>query len=309
MIKKVIVTGANGFIGKVLCKELHAIGVEVVAVVRNKTDVSELNGINGLSLVCCDMADIEFLPQLIDGRDIDAFFHLAWTGSSGNLRADYTLQLRNVEYSLNAVHVAAGMGIRRFVGAGTLVEKDVLIYHANDGATPNTTSIYGVAKIAAHFMTKAECTKLGTEHVWCYLPNTYGIGDKSANFVNMTCTKMLNGEKIAFTTGVQTYDFVYVTDTARAIIAVANKGKSNTAYYLGSAKPRPLREYIEIIRDNIDPSIELQLGEIPFNGVSLPESEYDISKLVADTGFSPEIDFEKGIKKTIDWMRTREGTD
>ena len=228
---------------------------------------------------------------------------MAWAGSTGDARADYALQLDNVRYALDTVNAIAKMNIKRFVCAGTLAEKDVLNYHPTDGATPNAVSNYGIAKISTHFMTKTECTRLGIEHIWCYLSHTYGVGNRTGNFVNFACRTMLSGKRAAFTAGEQPYDFVYITDTVRAIIAAASKGKSGTAYYLGSTKPRKLKEFIVDIRDAIDPNIELHLGEIPFNGIPLAAEEFDCTKLVKDTGYQPTVDFKEGIRMTVDWLK------
>ena len=303
-MKKAIVTGANGFIGTSLLKVMSDAGVQTFAVVRSKdSKIEKIVNLPDVKIVYCELDNIESLPELIPDRDIDMCIHLAWDGSSGDARSDYELQLRNVEYSLKVVDVVSKMGVKRYVGAGTLAEKDVLNYHPTVGATPNAVSIYGIAKMTTHFMTKAECVKQGIEHCWCYLSNTYGVGNTTNNFVNMASKKMINGERAAFTAGEQIYDFVYITDTARALWAVAENGNKNTAYYLGSTKQRKLKEYITIIRDTIDPKIELFLGEIPFNGIPLEESAYDTTKLVKDTGYQPQVAFEDGIKLTVDWLR------
>ena len=304
LLKKVLVTGANGFIGTALLKILSENNVKVFAVIKDESeDISKICDLPRVNIVYCEMDEIENLPMKIAEKDIDVCIHLAWAGSFGAARADYLLQLKNIEYAVRTVDVINKMGIERFVGAGTLAEKDVLNYHPSMGATPNAVSMYGIAKITTHYMTKTECTKLGIDHLWCYLSNTYGIGNTTNNFVNMASRKMLNHERAAFTSGTQTYDFVYISDTAKAIISVAEKGKTNCSYYLGSTKERPLKEYIKIIRDTIDPSIELHLGEIPFNGNPLPPKAYDTSTLVADTGFVPDVSFEDVIKQTIEWLK------
>lgn len=303
-MKKVLVTGANGFIGTALLKEMSKHGVEIIAVVKDENEnIDGIKHLTGVKIVYCELDEINKLCELIPDRDIETCIHLAWAGSTGDARADYDLQLDNVKYALDTINVIARMGIKRFVGAGTLAEKDVLNYHPTDGATPNAVSIYGIAKISMHFMTKAECTKLGIEHIWCYLSNTYGVGNRTGNFINFASKLMLTGQRAAFTAGEQMYDFVYVTDTVRAIYAAADKGNKNTAYYLGSTKQRKLKEYIKIIRDTIDPSIELYLGEIPFNGIALEAEAFSTDKLVSDTGYRPEISFEEGIKLTIEWLK------
>lgn len=304
-MKKAIVTGANGFIGSSLLKEMSQKNIEIIAVIKDeKENIDSIKELSGIRIIYCDMRDIEKLPEIIPDRDIDVCIHLAWAGSSGNARADYTLQLLNIQYSMNVVDVMAKMNVKRFVGAGTLAEKDVLNYHMADGSTPNAVSIYGISKVTTHFMTKAECSKLGIEHIWCYLSNTYGVNNTTNNFVNMASKLMLNGEHAAFTSGEQMYDFVYITDTVRAIYAAADSGHTNCSYYLGSTKPKKLKEYITIIRDTINPDIQLYLGEIPFNGIPLPPEAYSTDKLEADTGYKPTVSFEAGIESTINWLKS-----
>ena len=85
---------------------------------------------------------------------------------------------------------------------------------------------------------------------------------------------------------------------------MAVQGKNNGIYPVGSGNARPLREYIEMIRDEIDPSLSLGFGEIPYGEKQVMHLEADISALKADTGFEPHTDFKIGIRKTIDYVRS-----
>ena len=66
---------------------------------------------------------------------------------------------------------------------------------------------------------------------------------------------------------------------------------------------RRLREYIEAIRDAVDPQIELGIGELPYYPNQVMHLEADISSLTADTGFVPEYSFEDGIQETVVWAQ------
>ena len=105
-----------------------------------------------------------------------------------------------------------------------------------------------------------------------------------------------------FTAGEQIYDFVYIDDTAQGIWRIGAFGKPNHCYYIGSTRPAKLKQFIQMIRDEIDPQIELHLGAIPFNGVEQPASVYDCSALIQDTGYIPEVAFPEGIKSTVKWL-------
>lgn len=299
-MKKALVTGANGFLGSLLTKKLLENGVDVIA--------ADMEGCcanipEGARFVSFDMRDFSTLKTSVCDNDIDVIYHMAWAGSSGPARADYALQLENVKYTCDAVKTAAEMGIRRFVGAGTLAQMDCMAYIGENGSTPNGVSCYGTAKITAQFMSKAQANADDIEHIWCFISNTYGIGNTTMNFVNFASKKMLSGERAAFTAAEQNYDFVYITDTINGLYLCGKNGKANCSYYIGSGKARQLKQYITTIRDTIDPDIELYLGEVPFNGVSLPIEAYDCTPIMTDTGYQPQVDFEEGIRKTIEWLK------
>lgn len=302
-MKTAIVTGANGFVGSALCRALSKAGMEIFAVIKDEQeDVSAISGLPGLHIIYCDMDCLNQLPAKISGKS-DVFYHLAWAGSTGSARADYKLQLKNVHWAMEAVNAAGQIGCKRFVGAGTLAEHDVNAYTPLDGSTPNAVSCYGVAKIAAHYMSKAECVRLGIDHIWAYLSNTYGVGNYTSNFVNFASKVMLTGKPADFTAGDQMYDFVYIDDIAQGLLCVGRDGRKNCAYYIGSTKPAKLKEFIQAIRDEIDPSIQLNLGAVPFNGVAQPENIFDCSRLVEDTGYCARVSFPEGIKITVRWLR------
>lgn len=298
-----IVTGANGFVGCALLRELTAHGISVVAVVKDeKENVTAIRDLPGVQIIYCEMGELAELANKI-GKPADVFYHLAWAGSTGPVRGDYDVQLRNVHWTLDAANAAKTVGCSRFVGIGTLAELDVNAYTPMEGSIPNAVSCYGAAKIAAHYMSKAECNRLGIDHVWARLTNVYGIGNYTSNFVNFAAKLMLTGQPANFTLGEQMYDFACIEDIAQGLYCVGEHGKKNVSYYIGSTKPARLKEFIRIIRDTIDPTISLNLGAVPFNGVSHPKNVFDCSRLVEDTGYQPRVLFEDGIRQTIPWIR------
>lgn len=301
-MKKALITGANGFIGSLLVSELLNNGVNVIA--------ADLPGQNNrispqARFVDFDMHDFGTLKNKVPDKDIDTMYHMAWLGSSGAARGDYTLQLDNVKCTCDAVMAASEMNIKRFVGAGTLKQMDCLSYVGRDFSTPDSISCYGTAKIAAQYMSKAMANEKGIEHVWCLISTTYGAGDSTMNFVNFASSKMLLGEHVGFTDGEQNCDFVYISDTIHGIYLCGESGKPNCSYYIGSGKARKLKEYIQAIRSAINPEASICLGEIPFKGESLPLETYSCKKIMADTGYSAEVDFESGIVKTVEWLKKR----
>jgi UDP-glucose 4-epimerase len=309
-MRSAIVTGASGFVGSQLVKELLSYGVEVYAVVRKDTPLRYALPSNpGLHIIACNMSEYASLPDLIPSSAVDVFYHLAWEGSAGPLRANTKVQLDNVLHTVEAVQAANVMQCGRFCGAGSIMETEAIAYIPQNGSHPNKSYIYSTAKLTAHFMAKTTAQDLGIPFVWGIISNAYGVGEISPRFINTTLAKLLHASEADFTEGVQIYDFVNISDMAHAFYLLGESGKSNTAYYIGSGQPRPIREYVEIMRDLVAPHVALHFGAVPFNGVCLPMETFDISMLTEDTGFRPVISFEDGIRMTAQWLKEAEERD
>lgn len=302
-MKRAIVTGATGFVGRQLVKQLLHDQVPTVAVVRSGSSrISLLPESDNLKIVPCAMDHYEHLPELIDDSQGSTFFHLAWEGVYGPKRADITTQLRCIAGSSAAVVAAAAMGCNVFVGLGSIMEKESVAVAEADNATPGMGYIYGEAKHMAHLVTKAEAARLGIVHVWPVLTNPYGEGDDSTRFINTTLKKIIHAEPLEFSAGTQRYDFIHIDDAVGGLIAVAERGKPFHSYMLGSGNAAPLRSFIEIIGQETAPGRELIFGSVPYTGVQLDESVFSIQALMADTGFVPRISFADGIRRTMKWL-------
>lgn len=302
-MKKVIVTGANGFVGTALCKELSARDISVTAIIRDETeDIKSIRDLPGLSIVYADLSQFKTLHKIIPDRSFDALFHLAWVGSAGPLRANAEVQMNNIKYACDTAKACKELGCRKMIFASSIMEYEIAATMATD-ATPGINTLYCSAKVAADYMARTIAGSLGVEYIRAVISNIYGPGEMSPRLINTSLRKMLTGEHCAFSTGEQMYDFIYITDAAKSFVAIAEKGTPNRTYYIGSQEPRPLKEFLMDMRDCVDPKIQIGLGELPFNGVSLSYKEFDIHAIKNDTGFIPEISFLEGISNTIVWLK------
>ena len=143
----------------------------------------------------------------------------------------------------------------------------------------------------------------GVEFIPVIITNIYGVGEKSARMIYTSINKLVHKEHCSFTAGYQTYDFIYITDAINSIIAVAEKGKAFNRYYIGSGEPKPLREFLLEMRDIVDPEAEIGLGDIPFKGVDISYSQFDLKKVEKDTGYKNQIPFVEGIRMTAEYIR------
>lgn len=300
---RALVTGASGFVGTALVKNLISHGYDVTVVVRNeKSDVSRLS-LPTDKIITSDLKSLKELPLKLSGERFDVFFHLAWDGVTGDGRYNTTLQLANIQSTVDAVEVAKALGCKRFVGAGSIMEDESLELSESLGKPMPMQYLYGAAKLSAHLLSKTKAHDVGIEHVWPKITNTYGPGEISPRFINTTLRKINNGEKLEFTAGTQNYDFVYIDDVAEAFRLIAEKGQNNTTYVIGSGHAQALRNYVVSLHKTTQTSLQLNFGDIPYMGVNLGLECFDASNLVEDTGFSPRVDFEEGIARTYEWIK------
>lgn len=299
-MKKAVVTGANGFVGSALVKELIRQGTKVFAL-DIEGNTQNLPDSPLITFHAFQLEEAEKIEEIMPDRDIDTFYHFAWAGSAGAARADTELQLRNAQWTVDCLRAAKKLGCRRFVNAGSIMEKETIEAVFCAGNKPGLGYIYGSGKLAAHTMCKSVAADIGIELVWAMITNAYGVGEKSPRMVNTTIQKCIRGEAPQFTAGTQNYDFVYIDDVARAFRMIGEKGKPFCEYLIGSSYAKPLKEFLLEMKDAIAPELEFIFGDIPFTGVNLPLSEFDCSKTEEDTGFKAEISFAEGCRRTRDW--------
>ncbi|MFR1103974.1 MAG: NAD-dependent epimerase/dehydratase family protein [Acutalibacteraceae bacterium] len=302
-LKKVIITGPTGSVGISLIEELIEKGIEITAICREHSDGIENIPKNHLiQVVECNLENLESLFGKLS-CSYDAFYHLGWDGTYGEARRDLRRQIKNVLYSVDAVELAHRLGCKVFVGAGSQSEFGHVdgILHPDLPCNPDNG--YGVGKLMAGQMTRLKCKEYGIRHEWVRIVSMYGPHDRTYTMVMSSILKMLKGERVQFTKGDQIWDYIYNKDAARAFRMVAENGKDGSIYLFGTGKPRKLREYICMIRDAVDPNLEIGLGELDYYPNQVMHLEADISNLTADTGFIPQYSFEDGIREMIGWVK------
>lgn len=304
-MNRVIISGADGFVGSYTVKYFLSRGVEVLAIDIGY-EPRRLQRCEKMKYLQCDIADTTAMLTNIQHDYYDTFIHFAWAGSSGVDRIDYKLQMQNALNTVECMKTAKKLGCSRFVCAGSIMEYEVEAAVHTQGSKPGMSYIYGMGKQIAHCMCKSIAANIGIELVWPMITNAYGVGELSPRFINTTLRKMINGEPLKFTSGTQNYDFVYVTDVAKAFYLIALNGKPFYEYIIGSGNAKPLRDFIIEMQQTCAPEATLSFGEIPFTGTNIPLNIFDTSATERDTGFKIEISFAEGTKKTMEWLKEQE---
>lgn len=302
-MKSSVVTGANGFVGYWLIRELSKHGVKVTAVIKDENEnISMLSEFDNVDIVYCDLSQLKSLPNKIGNKEYDTFYHLAWIAAGGAGRADYALQLKNVQYACDAVGVAKQLGCRKILFAGTVTEKIAENILNLSGKAVN--NIYGICKHTTHCLVDVESKKQDIDYVWMQFSNLYGPYSINGNIVGYTIKELLQGHEATFGPANQIYDLLYIEDLVYAAYLLGESETKHHSYYIGSGQLRILSDYLNEIGAICGKKELVKIGARPDDGTRYEESWFDITPLTEDTGYVPQVTFEKGVRETIEWMKT-----
>jgi nucleoside-diphosphate-sugar epimerase len=301
-MKNVIITGADGFVGSHTVEVFLKNGINVLAIDINDKPVRLKKHAN-LTYMKFDIFN-EDLSKEVSFDIFDTFIHFAWIGSSGNGRMDYNLQVKNALGTVEVLKIAKKIGCNRFVCAGSIMEYEIEAVLHSQGSRPSLGYIYGMGKHLAHGLCKVIANDIGIDLIWPMITNAYGIGEDSPRFINLTLKKIINNEKLLFTSATQNYDFVYITDVAEAFYLVSNLGIPFKEYIIGSSNAKPLKEYIFEMLLSCAPDIQPNFGDISYSGTDIPLENFNTDEIKRDCGYKPKVNFSSGTKLTMEWLKS-----
>ena len=301
-MKKVIVTGAGGFIGGALTTFLLNKGITVYGVDISEESLKRHSGKENFIPVIADFTKYHELHNMICD-EIDVFYHFAWQAVFGKPFKDYRLQLSNASSTGDAITEATKIGCKKFVFAGTMNEYEMDDYIRSDYFEPRYTYIYSVAKQAAEAIGKTIAINNKIEFCCGRIAMAYGENNLSMMIPNVVMKNLLSNIPCKLIEGNNLYDMIYIDDIAEAFFAIGECGINMKSYYVGHRQIGTFREIIEKIADILNPDCLLLFGEYPDVPSGVDYKNIDLNALYNDTGFECKSDFKESILKTAEWLK------
>lgn len=305
-LQSVIITGATSMVGAECAAACLKMGINVTALVRPYSSrLERLPQDPRLAIVECEMEQYEnvHLPE----KKYDVCYHFAWGATSHKARLLPDEQTKNVSYAISAVKMAARYGCRRFVGAGSQAEYGLAQGPLSPTSPCEPITAYGIAKDAARRMCQIECANSGLEFCWGRIFSVYGPYDNPDTLISSLLEHLETGQQMDLSKCEQIWDYLYSEDCGRAMALIGKLGKPGAIYCIGSGKGYPLKQYVEMIGNIYGTDLSLWMGRLPGELSQTQFLQADTRTLQSDTGFCPEIDFEQGIRKTIESKRRHRG--
>ncbi|MSO54343.1 MAG: SDR family NAD(P)-dependent oxidoreductase [Rhodospirillales bacterium] len=317
---RVLVTGADGFIGSHLVESLVKRGARVTALAcYNAFDgMGWLDEVPAKTRAKLQLArgDVRDGPQMADlCRGQDVIFHLAaLIGIPYSYAAPASYVATNIQGTLNVLAAAHAANAKRVVQTSTSeVYGTALRTPIGEDHPLQAQSPYAASKIGADAMAEAFARSFNLPVVTLRPFNTYGPRQSERAVIPTIIRQVLDptATSIALGSLAPKRDFTFVEDTAEAFVLAAELGSEHRGhvYNAGSGRMISIGELVEIIcrlTKISKPIREEQIRQRP--------AESEVMMLLADssafnkaTGWTPRVNFDEGLKRTIAWWQTRQG--
>ena len=310
-MKKILVTGADGFIGSHLTEMLVMSGFQVRALSQynsfnNWGWLEDVSCKNQIEVICGDVRDPQFCR--LSCRDIDTVFHLA-----ALIAIPYSYQApdsyvdTNIRGTLNICQAARDGGVKRLIHTSTSEVYGTAQYVPIDEKHPlQPQSPYSASKIAADAMAMSFFNAFNLPVTIARPFNTYGPRQSARAVIPTIITQIANGKKqIQLGDVTPTRDFNYVEDTCRGFIALAESAQAiGETVNIGSNFEISVGDTLNLIKTIMASDVEFLVDE---QRLRPDKSEVnrlwcDNAKIKALTGFTPQVTLEQGLRRTVDWF-------
>jgi len=310
---RILVIGGAGFIGSHVVDELTKEDVKEILIYDNfcrgtldnlsealrdpRVKVFELGG---------DICQIDILDSAMEG--IDYVFHLAalWLLQCYEFpRAAFEV---NIGGTFNVLESCVRHKIKRLIfSSSASVYGDAVEIPMSESHPYNNKTFYGATKIAGEQMCRAFYHRYGLNYVALRYMNVYGPRQDYKGAYVAVIMKILDRldqglPPIVYGDGSQSYDFIYVSDVARANICALKSEVTDEAYNIGMGHQTSIKELCDLILE-IE-GLDLEIKYEPAGQTFVTNRIGTIDKAKRDLGFVAEIGLREGIKRLIDWRKS-----
>jgi len=247
-MKRIVVTGATGFVGRQIIRALDKEGIALIPVVRDGKKHC-LSGVQHLERVITTpdlfTEDEAWWAQQCEGADI--VIHAAWYAEPGK----YLQSTQNMDCLIGSMRLARGAaqaGMKRFVGIGTCAEYDQTYGVLSIDTHLNPLTPYAAAKAALFLMLSQWLSTQSVNFAWCRMFYLYGEGEDERRLVPYIRKQLEKGDPAELTSGKQIRDFMDVADAGRKIAEVALSDRTGPVN-ICSGVPITVRQLAEQIAD------------------------------------------------------------
>ncbi len=294
--KKILVTGATGYIGTQICSELMKNGYDIHALVY--PEISQ--NLNSITQYPLDLMNKGAITDFFKNNSFEKMIHLAWyVGPKCQISP---LNIEWLEASLHLIKTFWENGGKTVLVSGSMSEYDFSYGWCSENKTPlDSLSLYGQTKAALYQILEKFCKFHDLDLKWARIFNIYGLNEKKTRLIPYVINAMINNEDVNVSHCNQIQNYLHVKDVARAIVMFLESSVSG-AVNIASDEPIRLKDMIEFCKEELKYKKDVNYGAIKAS-FDQPFLTGDNSILKNEIGWKQTIDIKDGLKETINWWK------
>lgn len=305
---KVLVTGANGFIGSHITRKLLNKGYDVGITKREQSDLWRIKDISDkLTTYIADLSNTENVMEVIADFKPNYILHLATYYTVQHQPQEIQLITNtNITGTLNLLEASKKNSVDLFVNTSSCFvyeESDDKISEENNLRPLN---LYALSKINSEEACTFYSNNYGLKTVTFRIFPPYGPADHQRRLIPFVINNILNDEKLEMTSGKQKWDFIYVEDIADAYLKVIQNSeqiKNHEIFNLGTGQAFSIREVVSILNNLMENKVQPVWGAIPQRKNEIWNMHADIKKTNDKINWQPKISLKEGLKLTLNWYK------
>jgi nucleoside-diphosphate-sugar epimerase len=295
--KRVLITGASGFIGRHLIQQLHEYGAQISTISRNRSDFPQK-----IEQYAINITNTRAIHDCIQNSQPDYIFHLAaYKKRDAGIQAFYSSVETNLIGSLNVFSAAKDVhSIQSIVTVGTAEEYGNNKPPFNEQLRECPVTPYSFSKLCVSHMGELFFHLYNLPVIIVRPTIAYGPGQGMDMFLPSLISSLLDNKPFDMTFGKQTRDFVYVSDLVEALIlASRNTNAQGQIINIGSGVSIRLADVAEKIEKMLNKKGLVNLGGKPYRKNEVMDYHVDLTKAQHLLGWTPKISLEEGLTNTI----------
>ncbi|UCB56944.1 MAG: SDR family NAD(P)-dependent oxidoreductase [Candidatus Omnitrophota bacterium] len=306
--KKVLVTGATGFIGSHLVKKLVSTGSNVHIFARRNSKFWRIDDIaSKIHVHTIDLNESSKLHREVLDIRPDIVYHLAAYGVNYNEREPQLLFNTNVSATVSLLEALSECNVSKLLIAGSCFEYGNISGSIDEGMPLDPVNLYGVSKAAEAMVTKIIAKKYGIPYIVCRPFGVYGPYESPNRIIPYVLLSIMDGKPLKLTGGKQLRDYTYVEDIAEAFIKASASKAENQIINICSGIPIELKKLVNkaIEVAGVEPDIEWgALSYRPDETLSLVGDNLSAKTILK---WEPKTPLREGLNKTYEWFKDNRG--
>lgn len=261
---KIIITGATGYIGSHIAKNLIDSGHKVYATCRDKSNFERCNPF--IKEIIWINQDTNGWKEILKDTDLDLLIHTAWAGVSTSDRDNWDMQMTNFSYSKLIFELALRLHVKKIICLGSQAEYGEFKAKVDEAKVTYPLDAYGAVKLLTLNYLRNLAGKQSFKWYWLRVFSIIGLNENNSWLLPQVMNKLLQGQVIELTEGHQSYDYLYMDDFVSRLNKVIECDKDNSGVYnICSGREVEICQLLLLIAEKLNVSNSLlKFGAIPY---------------------------------------------